>query len=120
MIKYEDSISMLIESFPEMRSEYQKDQLYYFGLPYIFYESVFRQYIVRIISEENAEVIGTVFNFIEELLQDGDEKINDLVAIAILEGLFFEEGVAKIDACSKSFFGRLTNEMWIGLKSFYL
>jgi len=107
MYKYDDSITYLINHFFELKEIYEKDKDYYENLPYVFYESEFVKYITKNANMNNKNKLITIFEFVEDMLKNGDEKVVTLLEVAVIESIYFEINV--IDKKSiESYFGTLT------------
>jgi len=52
-----------------------------------------------------------IFKFVEQLLKYGDEKTVNLIEVAIIESLFFENCIVDKDLMKK-YFGELTLESY--------
>lgn len=90
MLLYKNAIEFLIKNFQELETYYNTDKDYYMDLPYVFYESVFTTYIIKMIDTDSKMNFARAFNFIETVLIEGDEKFKNLVEVAVIEALFFE------------------------------
>lgn len=90
MINYDNANYVLINKFPKMREIYLEDEDYYEDLPYLFYESEFTPYIMKLIDTHSITQLKEVFEFIEKLLEMGDERLRTLVGVSVVESLFFE------------------------------
>ena len=64
MYNYDDSITILINQFSEMKEIYESNKDDYDNLPYLFYESVFVKYIVSNANNHNKDVLNKIFIFI--------------------------------------------------------
>lgn len=90
MFEYKNAIQLLLQKFPVLRKEYESDVEYYKNLPYVFYESVFVEYIVQRIKNRDEKELTAIFKMVEQLLLKSDPKIQNLMGVAIVESLFFE------------------------------
>ena len=107
---YFDSINILLNKFPVLTSIYQDNIYDYEGLPYVFYESVFVNYIMGKIRSFDESELGNIFIFIEELLLKGDKEIKILVDVAVIESLYFEETFNEFNMFLAKFYGDLTRK----------
>lgn len=106
MISYDDAIHILISQFKDLENIYFEDPEYYSDLPYVFYESKFTSYIMKIVINNNyaKEQLQKIFEFVEYILANGDEKTQNLVEVSVIESLFFEKDfMIKFDNLSKLF-----------------
>ncbi len=107
MYNYEDAIKILVNRFSEMKEIYESEKEEYEDLPYLFYESVFVQYIVKNANSNNKAILSEVFDFIEDMLKNGDEKTTNLIEVAVVESIYFDDDI--LDKKSiVSYFGNLT------------
>ena len=56
----------------------------------LFYESEFTPYIMKLIDTNSITQLKEVFEFIEKLLEMGDERLRTVVGVSVVESLFFE------------------------------
>lgn len=110
MYNYEESIAILIERFPSLKSAYEEDVDYYQGLPYVFYEDVFLKYIMDKVETYNEPKLSNIFDFIEDMLENGDDKTKNLVEVAVVENLYYDSQFAWKDKSLLRFYGRLTKK----------
>jgi hypothetical protein len=87
---------------------YEKNIEDYDGLPYVFYESVFVKYVVKKIQISDETELGIIFAFIEDLLWHGDEAIKNLVGVAVIESLYYEEQFMEFNEFVSKFYGEMT------------
>jgi len=113
MYVYNEVISILVEKFPEMKVIFEQDEDYYEDIPYVFYESEFVKYIISCANGNKEESLIKVFDFIEDLLKNGDEKIVNLVEVAVVESLYFDKNVLDKNVLKK-YFGSLTMKSYKG------
>ncbi|BDH84662.1 DUF7674 family protein [Lactococcus lactis] len=90
MYYYSQAIKLLIDNFSELKEIYDDDEDYYIDLPYIFYESEFVPFIEKEIKENNINKLSSIFNFIEDLYINGDEKLKNLIGVSVIEALCLE------------------------------
>lgn len=108
MYNYEKSIAILIAKFPTLKLVYEDDVEYYEGLPYVFYEDVFSKYIIDNVETYNESILSDIFNFIEDMLENGDDKSINLVEVAVVESLYYDNHFVWNDKSLSKFYGRLT------------
>ncbi|MCL2853733.1 MAG: hypothetical protein FWE20_12030 [Defluviitaleaceae bacterium] len=108
MYSYDSAIDLLIKSFPALEPVYLENIYDFEGLPYVFYESIFVKYIMEKICLSDEMSLCTIINFIEDVLQNGDDEIRNLVEVSVIESLYFEEDFRKKQVCLGKFFGKLT------------
>jgi len=108
MYEYKNAINILTNRFSEMEKEFLSDKDFYDDLPYIFYESVFEKYVVMQIENKNVELMEKIFVFIEDILEIGDDELKELIDVAAVESLFFEENAKQLLKGAHRFFGKLT------------
>lgn len=107
MYVYDEVITNLVEQFPEMKIIIEQDEEYYEDIPYLFYESEFVKFIVSCANDNKNESLTKIFEFIEDLLKNGDEKVVNLVEVAVVESLSFDKDIIDKKALEK-YFGSLT------------
>lgn len=107
MYVYDEVITNLVEQFPEMKAIFEQDEDYYEDLPYVFYESEFVKFIVSCANDNKHETLTKVFDFIEDLLKNGDEKVVNLVEVAIVESIYFDNTITD-KVMVERYFGSLT------------
>ena len=108
MYNYDEAINLLIVKFPSLRIIYEDDVDYYEGLPYLFYESIFVKYIMDRIKSYNEIELSFIFDFIEDILSNGDERIKNLVEVSIIESFYYEESFKEFNDFLSKFYGILT------------
>ena len=109
MYKYKESISILINKFPELRKVYEENIDDYEELPYVFYESVFVKYILDKVDCYDETKLKIIFIFVEDMLANGDEDTKNLIGVAIIESLYYEEDLKTKEKLLR-FFGELTKK----------
>lgn len=107
MYRYDDAITIIVNRFTEMKSIYELDIDYYEDLPYVFYESEFVKFIVNSANVNNKEVLNEVFDFVEDMLKNGDEKVVNLLEVAVIESIYFDNNIFDKKVI-ESYFGVLT------------
>jgi aromatic ring-opening dioxygenase LigB subunit len=105
MYKYDDATKILINKISELMVIFSEDEEYYSISPYLLYGSEFSDYILKIIKDNDIEKIKEVFDFIEDLLADGDEQLQTLISTTVIESLFFEKNFMDDYDCLKKYFG---------------
>ena len=110
MYKYDMAIEMAINEFPKVKKIYEEDKEYYIDLPYVFYESVFTKYIVSVVKLKDNNMLLKIFNFIEDMLLNGDEEVNNLIDVAIIESLYYDENFNDMYKIIMDFCGELTKK----------
>lgn len=110
MYNYEESITILIARFPNLKLVYEDDVDYYEGLPYVFYEDVFSKYIMDKVETYNKSKLSDIFDFVEDMLENGDDKTKNLVEVAVVESLYYDDKFAWNDISLLRFYGRLTKQ----------
>jgi len=73
-----------------MKIVYESDEEYT-DLPYALYESGFVPLVMTQLRLNNLHELNKIFDFIETLLLHGDEMVVNLVAVAVVESLVFED-----------------------------
>ena len=109
MYKYKDAISILINKFPELRKVYEENIDDYEDLPYVFYESVFMKFILDKVNCYDEDKLKTIFDFVEDMLDTGDEQTRNLIGVAIIESLYYEKD-SKVKEILLRYFGELTKK----------
>ena len=108
MYNYGDSICILLERFPALIPIYKEGIYDYENLPYVFYESVFVRYITDKAKTFDEIELSNIFNFVEELLVDGDEELKNLIGVAVIESLYHEKHFSELNMLLSKFYGELT------------
>jgi hypothetical protein len=111
MHSYDDAITVLINRFCEMKERYELDKDDYEDLPYVFYESEFVKFIVSSANANNSKVLSEIFGFIEDMLKNGDEKVVNLLEVAVIESIYFDNNIVDKNAI-ESYFGALTTKSY--------
>ena len=111
MYIYKDAIDILINRFPELKKVYEDNLDDYEGLSYVFYESVFVRFILDKVSQCDESKLKAIFIFVEEMLANGDEETKNLIGVAIIESLYFEEDLNTKEILAR-YFGSLTKESY--------
>jgi hypothetical protein len=107
MYRYDDAIAILVKRFTEMKCVFEINKDDYEDLPYVFYESEFVKFIVNSANANNKEMLSEVFEFVEDMLKNGDEKVVNLLEVAVVESIFFDNNIIDKKAI-ESYFGSLT------------
>lgn len=110
MYNYDESITILITRFPSLRLVYEDDGDYYEGLPYVFYEEVFSKYIMDKVKTYNELELSNVFDFVEDMLENGDAETKNLVEVAVVESLYHDSQFTWNDKSLLRFYGILTKQ----------
>ncbi|MEL7648773.1 MAG: hypothetical protein AAGU76_11810 [Sedimentibacter sp.] len=107
MYRYDDAITILVNHFSEMKDIYELNMDDYEDLPYVFYESEFVKFIVNSANADNKKMLREVFDFVEDMLKNGDEKVVNLLEVAVVESIYFDNNILDKKAI-ESYFGALT------------
>ncbi|MBA4689178.1 MAG: hypothetical protein H2184_18785 [Candidatus Galacturonibacter soehngenii] len=107
MYNYDDTIKILVNRFSEMNEIYESDKDYYEDLPYVFFESIFVKFIVKNANSNNKELLSEIFNFVEDMLKNGDDKVVNLLEVAVIESIYFESNIFDKKSLER-YFGDLT------------
>jgi hypothetical protein len=110
MYKYDDAISLLIDRFPELKSTYEENIDDYEYLPYVFYESIFTKFVLKIIRSKETKKTKEIFTTVEDFMQNGDNEFRNLIDVAIIESLYFEEDYSIFSKEISQFYGKLTEQ----------
>ena len=108
MYSYNDAITILINKFSELKQVYDENIEEYRELPYVFYESVFTKYIVEKIQLMKKEDLIIICNFLENLIENGDDEIKNLVEVSVIESIYYEKDFEKFKGVLMGFCGNLT------------
>jgi len=111
MYRYKEAINILINRFPELERVYVENIDDYEGLPYVFYESVFVKFILDKVNSNDDGKLKTIFSFVEDMFANGDDETKNLIGVAVVESLYYEEG-PKIKEILQRYFGRLTQKSY--------
>ncbi|UWV46589.1 hypothetical protein N1236_13625 [Acetivibrio thermocellus] len=109
MYRYEEAINILINKFPELKKVYIENIDDYEGLPYVFYESVFVKFILDKVNSDDDDKLRTIFDFIEDMLVNGDDETKNLIGVAVVESLYYEKS-SEIKERLQKYFGELTRK----------
>lgn len=109
MYKYKEAINILISNFSELQKIYEDNLEDYEDLPYVFYESVFVKFILDKVNYRDENKLKAIFFFVEDMLANGDEEIKNLIGVAIIESLYYEEDSKTKEILSR-YFGGLTKK----------
>jgi hypothetical protein len=89
-VLYEDVVTFLLSSFPEIEAAYAKE-LEWWGSDEpgstIVYEDLFVPLIKRLISIDKEAEVRRVSTFLERLATAGDDRVRDILLVAVLEPL---------------------------------
>jgi hypothetical protein len=107
MYSYDGAITSLVNRFSELKEIYELDKDYYEDLPYVFYESEFIKFVVKNANMNNKKTLSEIFDFVEDMLKNGDEKVVNLLEVAVIESIYFDNSVTDKKAI-ESYFGTLT------------
>jgi hypothetical protein len=111
MYKYKEAINILRSRFPELRKVYEENLDYYDELPYVFYESVFAKFILDKANRKDDDKLKAIFIFVEDMLVNGDEETKNLIGVAIVESLYYEEDLETKEILLNHF-GKLTKKSY--------
>ena len=109
MYKYKEAVAILINNFSELRKVYEENIDDYEDLPYVFYESVFVKFILDKVNYCDEDKLKAIFIFVEDMLANGDEETKNLIGVAIIESLYYEED-SKTKEILLKYFGKLTQK----------
>jgi len=107
MYSYDEAITSLVSRFSELKEVYELDKDYYEDLPYVFYESEFVKFVVKTANANNKKTLIEIFEFVEDMLKNGDEKVKNLLEVAVIESIYFDNSVTDKKEI-ESYFGTLT------------
>ena len=111
MYRYNETIKILINKFPELEKIYVENIDDYEGLPYVFYESVFVKYILDKVNSNDDDVLKEIFSFVEDMFVNGDDETKNLIGVAVVESLYYEENL-KFKEIIQRYFGELTKKSY--------
>jgi hypothetical protein len=111
MYRYKEAINILINRLPELERVYVDNIDDYEGLPYVFYESVFVKFILDKVNSNDDGKLETIFNFVEDMFINGDDETKNLIEVAVIESLYYEEG-SKIKEILQRYSGKLTQKSY--------
>ena len=83
-------LTILITRFPSLGIIYNIEENFYEGLPYVFYEQVFTTYIINKAKEYNESKLSDIFDFVEDMLENGDDDTKNLIEVAVIESLYLD------------------------------
>ena len=91
---FDDLNDQLVERFPGLREGYE-NELRWRGKetidPQVIYEDFFATYVVRLLGENNSAELRRAFEFVEVLAGHDDVRVQDVAALAVLEGLCLDD-----------------------------
>ena len=108
MYDYGKAITILITRFPSLGIIYNIEEDFYEGLPYVFYEQVFTTNIINKAKEYNESKLSDIFDFVEDMLENGDDDTKNLIEVAVIESLFLDPQYTWDDESLTKFYGKLT------------
>lgn len=129
MIGRDDVIPMLLEAVPSFSEEWNEieyhplfwDEETETSLDHVVVRSVFAQHVVRLQRSEATGELTRLFEVVEMIHTDGDEYVQNLATIGLLEGIQF--------ACSHTtdvpqeefepYLGPESRRWWRGLNAFW-
>ena len=111
MYRYNETIKILINKFPELEKIYIENIDDYEGLPYLFYESVFVKYILDKVNSNDDDALKEIFSFVEDMFDNGDDETKNLIGVAVVESLYYEENL-KFKEILQGYFGELTKKSY--------
>ena len=86
----------LVEVFPEIKDSFVRETSWQDGNEtgsHIVYADVFVPFIKKQISNKDQQLLVRIFTYVEELLLSNDEYTSEVIALSVLESLFFDEDV---------------------------
>ena len=97
----------LLKAFPEIALEYKEEIAWQDGDDtgsHIVYGDVFVPFIKKQFKEERDNILERIFDYLEMLLAENDEYINEVVAFSVIESLMFDDEIdkAKIIAVARN------------------
>lgn len=105
-MEYDKLIKSLLKTFPELRKEYDENKDYLENLPHLVYEDIFVPYIKEMLKKDKeTENINKIFQFIENMINCTDEKVQEVAVVSVLEPLVAEREIViqlKRSMCKKS------------------
>ena len=110
MYSYENAINLALNKFVILKQIYNENVEDYEDLPYVFYESEFVKYIMcKSINSDEKELVE-IFDFIEDMLSNGDTEIVNLIEVAVVESLSYENNFHDFNKIASKFYGELTKK----------
>ncbi|MBI9051625.1 MAG: hypothetical protein JEZ00_19535 [Anaerolineaceae bacterium] len=107
MYSFDDAIFLLIDKFPMLGSVYKEYEYLYKDSQFVFYGVEFIRYIIDVANQRNTKELQTIFDFVEDMLVNGDETTQNLIEVEIVERLFLKQDEPDIEEL-KLYFGKLT------------
>ena len=106
---------MLIQWIPEIAEAYEKEIEWQEGDEtgsHIIFGDVLVPYIIKLVEDQEGEALKKIFDFIENLLSLDDEYAEEVVALSVIESLYyrlenFSEVYLPVKEKTKLFFERL-------------
>jgi hypothetical protein len=90
-LTYDNMNDWLVPLVPERRETYERLVELYEGDPvgpHVAYEDVLNPYLIALLNEGGHEArLASIFAFIEELAQHGDERVTNVVEVSTVEGI---------------------------------
>ncbi len=86
-MKHDPINHSLLEEFPYLKENYEKvkDGVFDLDTPSTsFYEEIFVPYIIKNINENNKEEVNHCFDFVEKMMNDEDETVQDVAIQSVL------------------------------------
>jgi len=108
---YYDMIELLFEWFPSLREKYIEEGDYIFEAPTLCYSFVFVPFIVKSCEDNDEDKLKRIGLFLEEMANCGDEMVEDLLVVGVLESVLPERNSVDI---LRAFLNKKTSE-WLTL-----
>ena len=85
---------MLIDAFPELRQAYDEEVCWQEGDntgSHVVYGDLFSPEILKLLDAGELESVKRYLAFAEKLLESGDEYADNVVALSVLETIYYDE-----------------------------
>lgn len=119
-IQYEELSNLLIQEIPELTEKYRKELEWWEDEepgPHNIYGDVLNPYLLGLLRKDNQnKKLKKVFSFIEELANSNSKKVQEVVAVTVLERLSTEPDLLKK---AEKYMGPKTMQFLGELKEFW-
>jgi len=116
-LEYSNANDLLFNEFEEMKTAFEINfEDYDYDSEhkcYAIYERELTPYILKQLRENNTPELKKIFNFVEKLMTGGDFELANMVAVAVVESLYFEEDFDDFKYELLKFCGKATLQSFI-------
>ena len=110
MIIRTETSGLLANEFDKMKTALEEDKADLATIPSVYFLCHFVPYIVEQLDSGNESELKKIFAFIEKLLVEGDEDVEDIVICSVIEAIYFDYDFARYKDMIFSLCGKLTRK----------